>query len=698
MTGTLEYSSRGRGVVSRAGDPPLFDSTFDGGNDVELLPPKARPHPSMWKQPTLKVPYLPGLDGLRAIAVVAVLLFHAEVPQVRGGFLGVDVFFVISGYLITAILLTQWRNRRWIDLKTFYVRRARRLLPALFLVLFGVTFISVVFLPDEVATLRGDVVASLTYVTNWFFVFAQKSYFETSGRESLVKHLWSLAVEEQYYLVWPVLFAFGMRKLGQRGLLIAVLAGAIGSTALMAVLYKADADPSRVWYGTDTRAAALLIGSALALVWAPHRLRRAVGRFAPYLLDLVGLAALATLLLMLSVTDQFAESLYRGGFLKLSVVTAVLIGVVVHPASHLGAVLGIRPLRWLGLRSYGIYLFHWPVFMLTRPTLDVPLTGPPLLVLRFAITLALATVSYRYVETPIRSGAFARGVARWRVAATPVRRRLTAQWGSVALVSIVAVVLLGVSVSRAQAPATPEFLMAGSTTDGLPPGPADLPPGPAVGLPPGTTAGTTVDPTATIDPAGTSTTLDPTAVGSTVPVAIGPDGQPLATDVPTTVPPPPETTPAPPKRVTAIGDSVMLGAAPALRTVLQASVFVDARVGRQVSECLAILHVWHDNGLLGDVVVVHIGNNGTFNQDQFNEMRDILAQVPKVIFLTNKVPRMWEGPNNDLIRAGAASMPNAVLIDWKVEGDAHPEFFYSDGMHLRPDGAQYYAGLINAQL
>jgi len=654
----------------------------------------------MWKQPEVKVPYVPGLDGLRAIAVVAVLLFHAEVPAVRGGFLGVDVFFVISGYLITAILLAQWRSRRWIDLKTFYVRRARRLLPAMFVVLFGVTLISVLFLRDEVASLRGDVIASLTYVTNWFFVLAEKSYFESSGRESLVKHLWSLAVEEQFYLVWPILFAFGMRKLGRRGLLVAVLVGAAASTVLMAVLYRADGDPSRVWFGTDTRAAALLIGSALAMVWAPHRLRRAVGRFAPLLLDLAGIVALATLVLMLTVTDQFDDSLYRGGFLKLSIVTAVLIAAVAHPAARIGRVLGMRPLRWLGLRSYGIYLFHWPVFMLTRPTLDVPLTGWPLLVVRVAITLGLATASYRFIERPIRTGAFKRVRADWRSAERPVRRQYALRWGSIGVASALSVALLSFAVARAEAPATPEFLMAGSTTDGLPPaaGAGALPPGLGSAAPTGTA------PTPSASGAGTtSTTADPAgepAIDGAVPTtepALGPDGLPVVTPA-TAAPTVDATVPPAPKRITAIGDSVMLGAAPALNNNLSGSVFVDARVSRQVSECLSILRVWRDKGLLGDVVVVHIGNNGTFNADQFAEMREILAQAPRVIFLTNKVPRMWQDSNNDVIREGAASMPNAVLIDWKAESEPRAELFYSDGMHLRPDGALFYASLINAQL
>ncbi len=717
MTDTLPSSSRARAARARAGAarpgngagdaPTIISTSTRTGATGGSGPVTGRAHPSTWKQPRVKVPYLPGLDGLRAVAVMAVLLYHGEVSGWQGGFLGVEVFFVISGYLITSILLAQWQNDRRIDLKTFYQRRALRLLPALFLVLFLVALLSVIFLPNEVATLRGDIVSALTYVTNWFYIFGQKSYFESSGRPSLVQHLWSLAVEEQFYLIWPLLFTFGMRRFGRRGLFIAVVIGAAMSTALMALLYHPGVDPSRVYYGTDTRAGGLLIGAAVAFVWSPFRLRKDVGQGAPILLDLVGGIAFATLVMMLMVTDQFSDALYRGGFAKVSLVTVVVIAVVVHPAAHLGRVIGWRPFRWVGLRSYGLYLYHWPIYQLTRPGLDIPLTGAPLLTLRLGLTFAIATASYKYVETPIRDGSFRRALTAFGQRPPAARRQATLRWGGAAIVGLLVVLFTVSGVVRAEAP-PPEFVLAGATTGGLPPGPDDaataagaLPPVPAAG-PVGTTPGTasgpgdagSVTPGSTAAPVTTVTEAAPTTTG---PPVTGPDGQPVTTVAPPSVPATdPATVPA--RRVNAIGDSVMLGAANALKTTLNGETFVDAKVGRQVSECLAILHVWHDNGLLGDVVVVHIGNNGTFSEEQFAEMRDILAAVPKVIFLNNKVPRMWEDPNNQVIAAGAATMPNAVLIDWKAEGDAHPEFFYSDGMHLKPDGAAYYAGLINARL
>ncbi len=728
VTETLSSSSRARAALARDGAarpgahhppgggagpqaaPTIISSSTRVDGPAEPGPITSRAHPSTWKQPRVKVPYLPGLDGLRAVAVMAVLMYHGEVAGWQGGFLGVEVFFVISGYLITSILLAQWQNDRRIDLKTFYKRRALRLLPALFLVLFLAALLSVIFLPKEVATLRGDIVSALTYVTNWFYIIGQKSYFESSGRPSLVQHLWSLAVEEQFYLIWPLLFTLGMRRLGPRRLCVATVVGAGLSTALMAALYHPGVDPSRVYYGTDTRAGGLLIGAAVAFIWAPFRLHKDVGKGAPILLDIVGGVAFATLVVMLMVTDQFSDALYRGGFAKVSLVTVVVIAVVVHPAAHLGRIIGWRPFRWVGLRSYGLYLYHRPIYQLTRPGLDVALSGAPLLTLRLGLTFAVATASYKYIETPIRDGSFRRALSAFGERPALERRRLARRWGAGAAAGVLVVVFTVSGVVRAEQP-PPEFVLAGATTGELPPGPADgastdagaRPPAPAAAL--GTTSGNESGPGdagsvtagSTAPGAASSVPGDGATTTTAAPPITGADGQPVTTVAPPTDPATdPATVPA--RHINAIGDSVMLGAANALKGSLNGETFVDAKVGRQVSECLAILHVWHDNGLLGDVVVVHIGNNGTFSEEQFAEMRDILSAVPKVIFINNKVPRMWEDPNNQVIAAGAATMPNAVLIDWKAEGDAHPEFFYSDGMHLKPDGAAYYAGLINAQL
>lgn len=354
------------------------------------------------------IPYLPGLDGLRAIAVVAVLLYHAG-TELWGGFLGVESFFVLSGYLITALLLAEWQLTGRIDLGAFWRRRARRLLPALFLLLAGTLAIAAIFAPEELTGLFDDTLAAFAYVTNWFLIFSNQPYFDPMVRPSLMQHLWSLAVEEQFYLLWPILFMLGIRFLGRPGLLVAIVAGIGASLYLMTTLSQIGVDQSRAYYGTDTRASGLLLGAALALLWSPGRPPLASSRVAGYLLDGTGALALCGLIASFVLLDEYHPMLYPYGFAGVALLTLLLIAAISHPQARiLPRLLGILPLRWLGTRSYGIYLWHWPIFMVTRPYMDVPFDGWQLLALRMGIVLILADLSYRIVEMPIRRGAIER--------------------------------------------------------------------------------------------------------------------------------------------------------------------------------------------------------------------------------------------------------------------------------------------------
>ena len=372
------------------------------------------------------LPYSPGLDGLRAVAVTCVLVFHDGLPWSPGGFIGVDLFFVISGFLITSLLLVDFDRRGRVGLGEFYLRRARRLLPALYLLLAAVTMYCALFLRGELESLRGQVLSAIAYVTNWYFIVVHQSYFQALGRPPLLLHLWSLAVEEQYYIVWGLVLAIVLPRLGRRRrpLAIGLLVGIVVSTVLMAALYDPFGDPSNVYYGTITHAAPLLVGSLLALYWSPLRLRTTITAGAVSMLDVVGVLALVGFIWFVVNASESATWMYRGGFLVVALLGAVLIAVAVHPASRVGKALGWSPVLWVGVRSYSIYLWHWPVFMLTRPKLDVPLTGVALLVVRLAITLALADLAYRFVETPIRKGAIGRWFQRVRGSEPAERNRL----------------------------------------------------------------------------------------------------------------------------------------------------------------------------------------------------------------------------------------------------------------------------------
>jgi peptidoglycan/LPS O-acetylase OafA/YrhL len=308
--------------------------------------------------------------------VIAVLLYHAGLP-VWGGYLGVEAFFVLSGFLITALLLVEWQANKRISLRAFWSRRFRRLLPAVLLLIAGTGVIAWWWLPAGETPGQGrDMLAALGYVMNWNLILGEQSYFDPTLRPPLLQHLWSLAIEEQFYLIWPLLVIASIRLMGLRGLLLFSLAGAVASSLLMMMLYTPGADPSRVYFGTDTRASGLLLGAALAIVWTPGRVPAAQNRRVGGLLDLFGLGAL--LGLGYAFVNLFAQDprLYQGGFALVALATAIVIAAVAHPQTRvLPALLGSAPLRWIGTRSYSLYLWHWPIFQITRPGMDVSLGG-----------------------------------------------------------------------------------------------------------------------------------------------------------------------------------------------------------------------------------------------------------------------------------------------------------------------------------
>jgi peptidoglycan/LPS O-acetylase OafA/YrhL len=424
--------------------------------------------------------YLPGLDGLRAIAVAAVVTYHLGYGWAQGGLLGVGVFFTLSGYLITDILAGQWAARGRIGLANFWLRRARRLLPALFVMLAVVTVWVYAFARSFVPGFRGDVIASVLYVSNWWYIGQHSSYYARFAPPGPLDHLWSLAVEEQFYLVWPwvvLLLVWVAGLAGKRRRRLAGGAGGAGeaveratkgagdrylsararlglaeatlwlaalSAVAMAVLYQPGYDPTRVYEGTDTRAFGLLTGAALALAWPTRRLaaggagragktggagktgragetggagRAWGGRSGPtaarWLLDAAGVAGLAVIGLLVWRTNQYSDFMFRGGLLLLSAATAAVVAAVVTPGSLLGRALGVWPLRWLGVRSYGIYLWHYPLIVLTAAAGEA---GAPVstgrAVVLVAATVTVAALSWRLIEEPVRRGARPRLASR----------------------------------------------------------------------------------------------------------------------------------------------------------------------------------------------------------------------------------------------------------------------------------------------
>jgi peptidoglycan/LPS O-acetylase OafA/YrhL len=367
--------------------------------------------------------YMPGLDGLRAIAVLSVIVFHLSFDWAPGGLLGVGIFFTLSGYLITDLLLAQLSARGKIKLGAFWLARARRLLPALFVMLAIVIAWVTIFGPSQPDQFRKAVVSAVFYVNNWQQIFGNVSYFARFAPEGPLNHLWSLSVEEQFYILWPFLLLLGTKIVREKPLpsgvrprlAMVTLALALVATIEMAVLYHPSLDPSRIYYGTDTRAGGLLFGAALAMVWPSRRLSRRITPQARNLLDGLGALGLLIIAIMVWQVGEFDSFLYQGGFVVLSLATVMVLMPLAHPACRMGKILGVRPLRWVGVRSYAIYLWQTPVIVLTAAHAANPQDeGLLRKLLQVAAIFGISALSWKFIEEPIRHGAIGRFFARRR--------------------------------------------------------------------------------------------------------------------------------------------------------------------------------------------------------------------------------------------------------------------------------------------
>lgn len=704
------------------------------------------PPPSV---PISRVPYLPGLDGMRALAVLSVMVYHANSTWLSGGFLGVEVFFIISGYLITLLLIAEHERTGQVKLGQFWLRRARRLLPALFTMMALVMVACALFMRDELGKLRGDVVAGLLYVSNWYQIWTGQGYTASADFAPL-RHLWSLAVEEQFYLIWPLVMLLilrrGRSRLPRIGAWLFVIALAIA--LVTAVLYQPGvigtptATPDQyfdiagrhltrtdtLYLSTITRSGGILMGAGFAMWWRPYAVMRSPLRNRAAMFDVVafaGLGALGLLMWQLHVTLQSNEGLegdawlFRGGFLLTGLVTIVVIAAVTHLRSLSGRVLGNRVFNWIGLRSYGLYLYHWPVYQFIRKEAGIGLTLPKFAV-ALVITFAITELSYRCIETPIRSGRLREWVRiNLRGRPTPqaaLRRRRALAGGVLALaLPVFAGISLAFAPLRQSDVAQSLSAGEGAVTDvlgGLPatPSGADSPDA----TPRSTSTTDAPDAVTTTEPKPPTTTAPSDAVATTS----APPGDPTSTgsvvvDPPSSTPPPTEApattvpaTEAPtttaaarpnPFDVIAIGDSVMLGAAPALQAK---GAIVDAEVNRQGTRGIEIVEYLVSSGQLPNYLVIHLGTNGPASQETLDRMITAAKDVPFILVLTVRADRGWTADNNQRIRDLEIRYQGQVhLLDWaNVSNQCVDNCFYSDNIHLRPNGQQFYADQVWAAL
>jgi len=396
--------------------------------------------------------YIHSVDGLRAVAVIAVLLYHLGIDWIPGGFLGVDLFFVISGYVITGLILESIARSGTLDLRAFYLSRVRRLLPALIAMLVFTTLYIGVYAPETVRRFISDIPYVLSGSMNWALVAREQDYFESIGRPPLLQHTWSLAVEAQFYLIWPLVLLFILRYFGKKNISIAALAIALASgVALFAYSIRIDTQESaisHVYFGTDTHSIGLFLGSALAVSWKPQNLTREISKRAQDFVDLIGVFGFLGLLATFLFINESDPTLYRIAFPLAAIFGCFTLISVVHPASRFAPLLSSRVLIWIGERSYGIYLWHWIVFQLTRPSIDLVGDDWALYALRVLIVFALADISLRYIEIPVRRGYFElwfRGM-KYRTKSVRLRQKLFAS--TAVIVTLFATSLVSVNAMK----------------------------------------------------------------------------------------------------------------------------------------------------------------------------------------------------------------------------------------------------------
>lgn len=648
--------------------------------------------------------HVKALDGIRALAIIMILIFHyrpAGFESLSGGFIGVDIFFVLSGYLITMLLLNEWQKSGRISLKKFWLMRFRRLLPAVLTLVLVMTLLAALvpvgkaqlettslvatakYLPDfsgELLTIKSQALPAICYYINWNFIFAGKSYFELMDRPALFGHLWSLSIEEQFYLVWPLLLMAILFCCRGNKFWLTLMITALAGWSAYSLVVNGQAAPhdSRAYFGTDTRAYALMIGALLAVYFKPNFsiIKRSWSKTISIdALGLIGLSVIAYLGLNLVGGELF---IFRGGLFLATLGTALLIISSLNAHSILlKSILSWSVFGWIGKRSYGLYLWHWPVFILTESHYNYPLDGGALLILRVVVLLAVVEISYRYIENPIRYGAIGKSWLKLKQTGGRQRMKLIGQFS---LASVLLLALVSYSV-LATAQAKPELIVAAKVeTQAVEPVfvPADVLPSPitpAVSLP-----------------------IEPVAIAVPVVVEPPPLVVAVAPEAVTMPEPPPAKAQAVASKVFAIGDSVMLGSRDALLKDIS-NIQVDAVVGRQFTDLEKIIANMKRGGKIPSSVFIHTGNNGTIEEPLFIQMMELLRDCERVVIFTVRVPRSWQNSNNEILTRVVPRYPNAVLVDWQKASSGKMEYFAKDGIHLRPpQGTSFYASLAKQAL
>ncbi|GAB0298185.1 acyltransferase family protein [Staphylococcus pseudintermedius] len=576
--------------------------------------------------------YMPGLDGVRAVAVIAIIIYHLNPQWLSGGFLGVDTFFVISGYLITSLLLTEYHNTGKIKLMSFWLRRVKRLIPAVLFLVMGVIVLSLIFMPTEIQKVRADSIAAIFYVSNWWYIMQNVDYFEQFAVQPL-KHLWSLAIEEQFYLVFPIvllsLLSF-IRRLKSIRIIFLILL--VISMIAMMVLYVPNENVARVYFGTDTRIQTLLMGVLLALVWPPFQLKAKVNRQMRTMIDTAGVVGLAILFICFKFVSETNSILYYGGFFLISTVTLLVIASSVHPSGYFAKFLGNKVFTFIGSRSYSLYLWHYPIIVLIHHQFVQGQIPPLVYVVEILLMVLMAEFSYKFIEQPFRKEGFNifafNHLKNWR------SQKVLRTWLVIILLIPTLLVMVGSFNRFAQKNSTRVTEVNTEEIDKLITQPLPLP----------------------------QLEIDGFVVKG--------NKQKYASWKPLL-----------------IGDSVMVDIGDDFRSFVPKA-DINGKVGRQLVEATSLAKRQYQSYRdKNDIVVLELGTNGDFTEKQLNSLLEQFGEAD--IYLVNtRVPRSYESHVNQVLAKAAKKRANVTLVDWYSRSENHTEYFAPDGIHLQPPGVR----------
>ncbi|HBU9597911.1 TPA: acetyltransferase [Staphylococcus pseudintermedius] len=576
--------------------------------------------------------YMPGLDGVRAVAVIAIIIYHLNPQWLSGGFLGVDTFFVISGYLITSLLLTEYHNTGKIELMSFWLRRVKRLIPAVLFLVMGVIVLSLIFMPTEIQKVRADSIAAIFYVSNWWYIMQNVDYFEQFAVQPL-KHLWSLAIEEQFYLVFPIvllsLLSF-IRRLKSIRIIFLILL--VISMIAMMVLYVPNENVARVYFGTDTRIQTLLMGVLLALVWPPFQLKAKVNRQMRTMIDTAGVVGLAILFICFKFVSETNSILYYGGFFLISTVTLLVIASSVHPSGDFAKFLGNKVFTFIGSRSYSLYLWHYPIIVLIHHQFVQGQIPPLVYVVEILLMVLMAEFSYKFIEQPFRKEGFNifafNHLKNWR------SQKVLRTWLVIILLIPTLLVMVGGFNRFAQKNSTRVTEVNTEEIDKLITQPLPLP----------------------------QLEIDGFVVKG--------NKQKYASWKPLL-----------------IGDSVMVDIGDYFRSFVPKA-DINGKVGRQLVEATSLAKRQYQSYRdKNDIVVLELGTNGDFTEEQLNSLLEQFGEAD--IYLVNtRVPRSYESHVNQVLAKATKKRANVTLVDWYSRSENHTEYFAPDGIHLQPPGVR----------